>query len=88
VTTPVSRNQTATATATTAANSNCTIVVTYNSGPSQAQGLGAKTADGSGRVAWSWQIGGNTALGTYPVDVTCISPAGGRATARAMFTVQ
>jgi hypothetical protein len=33
-------------------------------------------------------IGGNTAFGTYPVDVACISPAGARASARAMFTVQ
>jgi hypothetical protein len=62
--------------------------VTYNSGPSSAQGLGPKTANSAGAVSWTWQIGGNTALGTYPVDVTCISPDSARASARAMFTVR
>jgi hypothetical protein len=88
ITSPISRNATATANAITAASSSCTIVVTYNSGVSQAQGLGPKTANEAGVVLWTWQIGGNTAFGTYPVDVTCTSPAGARAAARAMFTVR
>jgi len=71
----------------TTGGSSCAIVVTYNSGPSSAQGLGPKTASGAGAVSWTWMIGGNTALGTYPVDVTCASPAGARASARATFTV-
>lgn len=88
VTTPVGRNQDATASATTTAGSNCTITVTYNSGPSTAQGLEPKTASAAGAVSWTWRVGGNTALGTYPVDVRCTSPLGQVATQRVMFTVQ
>jgi hypothetical protein len=33
-------------------------------------------------------VGGQTAFGTYPVDVSCTAPAGARASARAFFTVQ
>ncbi len=34
----------------------CSIVVRYKSGPSQAQGLGAKKADADGDVSWSWKV--------------------------------
>jgi hypothetical protein len=47
-----------------------------------------KTASGAGAVSWTWMIGGNTAVGTYPVDVACTSPANARASARVMFTVR
>jgi len=87
VTSPASRNSMATASVMTTGGSNCAIIVTYNSGPSSAQGLGPKTASAAGAVSWTWMIGGNTAFGTYPVDVTCTSPAGARASARAPFTV-
>ena len=49
----------------------CTIVVHYKSGPSKAQGLGAKHTDGSGNVSWSWIIGTNTTRGQWPITVTC-----------------
>ena len=49
----------------------CTIVVHYKSGPSKAQGLGAKRTDGSGNVSWSWIIGTNTTRGQWPITVTC-----------------
>jgi len=49
----------------------CTIVVHYKSGPSKAQGLGAKQTDGSGNVSWSWIIGTNTTRGQWPITVTC-----------------
>ena len=49
----------------------CTIVVHYKSGPSKAQGLGAKRTDGSGNVSWSWIIGTNTTHGQWPITVTC-----------------
>ena len=87
VTSPASRNSMATASVMTTGGSNCAIIVTYNSGPSSAQGLGPKTASAAGAVSWTWMIGGNSAFGTYPVDVTCTSPAGARASARAPFTV-
>lgn len=88
VTSPVARGSTATARATTTASSSCTITVTYSSGPSSAQGLGPKAADGAGAVSWSWTVGATTTLGTWPVDVACTSPSGQSATTRAMFTVQ
>jgi len=87
-TSPVGRGRTATATAKTTGSSNCTITVTYASGPSEAQGLVTKTADGSGNVSWSWTVGTRTTLGSWPVDVTCTAPGGQRGTARAFFTVQ
>ena len=83
VTSPIGRNAIATVRVATSANAACTIRVTYNSGPSNAAGLEPKAADGAGAVAWSWMIGGQTAPGTYPIDVTCAG-----VTARAMFTVQ
>jgi hypothetical protein len=49
----------------------CVIEVTYDSGPSEATGLDPKTADGAGKVTWSWTVGGTTAKGTYPIDITC-----------------
>ena len=56
---------------TTAAAAECTIVVTYDSGPSQASGLEARTADAAGKVTWSWTVGRNTIAGTWPIDIAC-----------------
>ena len=80
---PVSRNATGLAAVSTAPNVACTIVVTYKSGPSSAQGLTAKTSDTSGAVSWTWNIGSNTTSGTWPIDVTC-----GGAIGHATFVVQ
>lgn len=55
----------------TATAAECVIEVTYDSGPSEAAGLDPKTADGAGTVSWSWTVGGTTAKGTYPIDITC-----------------
>ena len=55
----------------TATAAECVIEVTYDSGPSEAAGLDPKTADGAGKVTWSWTVGGTTAKGTYPIDITC-----------------
>ncbi len=55
----------------TAPSANCVIVVTYKSGPSKAQGLEPKTADGSGNVSWAWNVGSSTTAGSWPVDVKC-----------------
>jgi hypothetical protein len=56
---------------TTAAAAECTIVVTYDSGPSQASGLEGQTADAAGKVTWSWTVGRNTIAGTWPIDIAC-----------------
>jgi micrococcal nuclease len=67
----------------TAPNISCSIVVTYKSGASNAQGLTAKRSDAAGAVTWTWTIGGNTTAGTWPIDVTC-----GGARGHATFIVQ
>jgi len=79
---PVSPGGTGQVNVATAPNAACTIVVTYKSGPSTAQGLIPKTADGNGNVSWTWNIGTNTTAGTWPIDVRC-----GAATAHATFVV-
>lgn len=63
-------------------------VALYASGPSRAQGLDPKTADDAGGVTWSWTVGTNTTLGSWPVDVRCTSPGGQSASARQFFVVQ
>ncbi len=55
----------------TAAAAECVIEVTYDTGPSDAAGLEAKTADDAGRVTWSWTVSPTTAKGTYPIDIAC-----------------
>jgi micrococcal nuclease len=55
----------------TSPNMACSIRVEYKSGPSKAQGLGAKTSDGAGNVSWSWIVGTNTTAGQWPIYVTC-----------------
>ncbi|MBI2780685.1 MAG: hypothetical protein HYX55_02665 [Chloroflexi bacterium] len=56
---------------TTADAAECTIKVTYDSGPSQASGLEAQTADAAGKVTWSWTVGRTTKAGTWPIEIAC-----------------
>jgi micrococcal nuclease len=60
----------------TSPNTVCSIRVEYKSGPSHAQGLGAKTSDGVGNVSWTWIVGSNTTPGQWPIYVTCGSASG------------
>ncbi len=55
----------------TATSAECVIGVTYDTGPSDAEGLVPTTADGDGKVTWSWTVGTDIAKGTYPIDITC-----------------
>ena len=55
----------------TAPNTSCSIVVNYKSGPSKAAGLGPATSDAAGNVSWTWTVGGNTTVGSWPITVTC-----------------
>jgi hypothetical protein len=55
----------------TTPNTSCSIEVDYKSGPSTAAGLVAKTSDGAGNVSWTWKVGANTTLGSWPITVTC-----------------
>ncbi|MFL5806160.1 MAG: hypothetical protein ACJ8CR_31070 [Roseiflexaceae bacterium] len=59
------------AAARTAPSATCTIAVRYKSGPSRAQGLGAKKADAKGDVSWSGMVGTRTTPGAWPVTITC-----------------
>lgn len=71
MTSPVAHGDKATLTISTAAGADCKIVVEYGSGPSQAAGLGEKTADASGGVSWTWTVGQTTKAGRYRATVTC-----------------
>jgi hypothetical protein len=70
VTTPARRNAYASLIAHVVPARRCTIAVLYKSGPSHAQGLGPKLPV-RGFVVWKWRVGGNTTLGTWPIQVNC-----------------
>lgn len=70
-TSSVARNGTASVTIKTVKGATCSIDVRYHSGSSTASGLGNKKSDGSGKVAWKWQVGGRTAKGSYPIYIAC-----------------
>jgi hypothetical protein len=71
VTESVARNGTAKVAVLTAPQADCSIEVRYDSGPSQAQGLGPKVTDEAGAVDWSWKIGFNTNVGPVPIVISC-----------------
>ena len=71
LTSPVSHGSHASMAASTAPGAACEIEVGYASGPSHAAGLEPKNAGASGSVSWTWTIGAQTQLGTWPVAVTC-----------------
>lgn len=49
----------------------CSISVLYKSGPSHAAGLVSRTADGQGRVSWTWKVGTRTTPGFLPIVIAC-----------------
>ena len=80
---PVNPGQYISLKAQTSARVSCNITVTYASGHvSTASGLGSKTADGSGRVAWTWKVGTSTGAGSATARVSC-----GSRSAQATFRV-
>lgn len=70
VTSPVKHNAQAKLVAKVNSAGRCKITVHYKNGPSQARGLNAKYLV-HGRVSWTWIVGGNTTLGTWPITVNC-----------------
>jgi hypothetical protein len=70
VTSPARRNAEAALIAHVVPARRCTITVLYKSGPSHAQGLNPKRPT-HGYVTWKWKVGGNTTLGTWPIQVSC-----------------
>ncbi|MGE5674163.1 MAG: thermonuclease family protein [Mycobacterium leprae] len=70
----VARGSTATLVAQTSPKVQCAITVIYKSGASQAEALQPRQADSQGAVRWSWAIASTTAVGTWPVRVSCGGP--------------
>ncbi len=68
---PVTAGDYATAKIHTLAAASCSITVTYPSGVSHVGGLGKKPANSSGNASWNWLVPTTTALGNWPVKVTC-----------------
>ena len=71
VTSPAHPGGYATLHASTYPGAMCSITVLYKSGPSKAQGLFDKAADGTGAVSWTWNVGTRTTPGEWPIDVWC-----------------
>ena len=67
---PVRRGSVATIVAQVHPYANTDIKVVYKSGLSVAKGLSAKNADSTGRVFWTWNVGGNTTPGQWTIKVT------------------
>jgi hypothetical protein len=71
LTSPVSAGQDASLVIQTTAGANCFLSYTTPSGTqSQAQGLGAATANAEGRCGWTWRIGSSTNPGTGKLFVS------------------
>jgi hypothetical protein len=84
VTSPVDPGAGASLVAQTSPRASCDLEVTLPSGrQSTAPGLGPATANGSGRVQWTWDTGNRTKPGTAKATVTCGSTS---ATTTFLFT--
>lgn len=87
ITSPASPGSDARLVIATLPGTDCGITVVYKSGPSRAQGLVPKKADGRGRVAWVWRVGTRTTAGTWPIFVEC-TLGNQRAEVKVAFTVR
>jgi hypothetical protein len=70
ITSPVKHNAQARLVAEVHPAHRCEITVRYKIGPSHARGLNPKYPV-HGRVSWTWIVGGNTTLGSWPITVNC-----------------
>lgn len=73
LTSPVKAGATAMAKVQTVPGAVCAIDVQYLTTTHTTAGLGNVTADDTGAVSWTWQVGGQTTPGSWPVVVTCVS---------------
>lgn len=69
--TPVAPGSNSSIRVSTVPSANCEISVTYNNVVSKDSGLAPKTADGYGKVVWSWKVDATAPAGRWPVKVTC-----------------
>ena len=67
----VGRGSMASVTIKTHKGARCSIDVEYASGPSDAAGLGDKTAPTSGVITWNWEVGPSTTKGRWSIYVGC-----------------
>lgn len=67
----VQRGEYASETIATEFGATCSIEVDYASGPSTAKGLGTQSTDQNGEITWTWKVGTNTTLGTWPINISC-----------------
>jgi hypothetical protein len=70
LTSPVHRGDYASLTVSVRPAHACSIVVTYQSGPSEAAGLGTKRPI-AGKITWRWKVGSRTTPGRWPIQVKC-----------------
>jgi len=73
LTSPVKAGATAIAKVQTVPGAVCAIDVQYLTTTRTTAGLGDVTADDTGAVSWTWQVGAQTTPGNWPVVVTCAS---------------
>ncbi|MDD3520460.1 MAG: thermonuclease family protein, partial [Actinomycetota bacterium] len=69
LTSPVAQGANATIGISTAPGAMCNITVYYKSGPSEAQGLFPKQADGNGNCSWTWKVGTRTTPGDWRIVI-------------------
>ena len=81
VTSPVGRNEKASLTIQGKPNTEYSISVFYSTNASKADGLYSKVSDSSGKVTWTWKVGGRTKAGSHSITVS-----GGGETVRTSFT--
>lgn len=72
LTSPVVPGSNASISVKTNAGSKCTVSVIYDKAASTDSGLAPKAADEYGTVTWTWTVDKTAALGTWPVNVTCV----------------
>ncbi|MFD1957352.1 TadE family protein [Paenibacillus thailandensis] len=71
---PLRPGQKATVVALTEPNATASLSVRYKSGQSVAKNLGQAEADSSGKISWTWLVGGNTTPGIW--ELTAESSSG------------
>jgi hypothetical protein len=72
---PITPGSNAGVTIKSVANVTCKVIVEINKIPLKDSGLADKQTDEYGVMSWSWTVPTDAPLGTWPVKITCTSPA-------------
>lgn len=73
ISSPVAPGENASITVNTLPGVDCSVEVKYNEVKSTDSGLKLKKADEYGNVSWTWTVEEYVPVGTWPVNVTCVS---------------